>query len=119
MPASPPGNVFPALVVVGHIVTLIAAWQWRVRKKQGKKKKKAGELVAALRGSLDQRFFCADTLLPAVLIRRPRSLSSRVFLWSALLSLSPSLTPPLLFPLTRLGFLCCGDVAVNPVSAGC
>lgn len=36
MPASPPGNVFPALVVVGHIVTLIAVWQWRVRKKQGK-----------------------------------------------------------------------------------
>ncbi|KAE8282540.1 Plectin [Larimichthys crocea] len=34
MPASPPGNVFPALVVVGHIVTLIAVWQWRVRKKQ-------------------------------------------------------------------------------------
>lgn len=39
MPASPPGNVFPALVVVGHIVTLIVAWQWRVRKKQGKEKK--------------------------------------------------------------------------------
>lgn len=36
MPASPPGNVFPALVVVGHIVTLIAVWKWRVRKKQGK-----------------------------------------------------------------------------------
>ncbi|XP_026155351.1 plectin a isoform X11 [Mastacembelus armatus] len=34
MPASPPGNVFPALVVVGHIVTLIVVWQWRVRKKQ-------------------------------------------------------------------------------------
>ncbi|KAA8586222.1 hypothetical protein FQN60_007791 [Etheostoma spectabile] len=35
MPAIPPGNVFPALVVVGHIVTLIFAWQWRVQKKQG------------------------------------------------------------------------------------
>uniref|UniRef100_UPI0037E86123 plectin a isoform X9 n=1 Tax=Semicossyphus pulcher TaxID=241346 RepID=UPI0037E86123 len=34
MPASPPGNVFPTLVVVGHIVTLIAVWKWRVRKKQ-------------------------------------------------------------------------------------
>uniref|UniRef100_A0A672GV28 Plectin n=1 Tax=Salarias fasciatus TaxID=181472 RepID=A0A672GV28_SALFA len=37
MPASPPGNVFPALVVVGHIVTLIVVWQLRVRKKQGKR----------------------------------------------------------------------------------
>ncbi|XP_024920953.1 plectin a isoform X6 [Cynoglossus semilaevis] len=34
MPASPPGHVFPALVAVGHIVTLIVVWQWRVRKNQ-------------------------------------------------------------------------------------
>ncbi|XP_067468415.1 plectin a isoform X11 [Thunnus thynnus] len=34
MPTSPPGHVFPTLVVVGHIVTLIAVWQWRIRKKQ-------------------------------------------------------------------------------------
>ncbi|XP_033831135.1 plectin a isoform X5 [Periophthalmus magnuspinnatus] len=34
MPTSPPGNVFPALVVVGHILTLLIAWQWRVRKKE-------------------------------------------------------------------------------------
>ncbi|XP_071751073.2 plectin a isoform X4 [Centroberyx gerrardi] len=34
MPASPPGNVFPTLVVVGHIVTLIVVWQWRQRKRQ-------------------------------------------------------------------------------------
>lgn len=34
MPASPPGNVFPTLVVVGHIVTLIAVWQWRQRRRQ-------------------------------------------------------------------------------------
>ncbi|XP_028277647.1 plectin a isoform X4 [Parambassis ranga] len=34
MPTSPPGTVFPALVVVGHIVTLIVVWQWRVRRKQ-------------------------------------------------------------------------------------
>lgn len=40
MPTSPPGNVFPALVVVGHIVTLIAVWQWRIHKKQGKKSRK-------------------------------------------------------------------------------
>lgn len=36
MPTSPPGNVFPALVVVGHIITLIAVWRWRVSTKQGK-----------------------------------------------------------------------------------
>lgn len=36
MPTSPPGNVFPALVVVGHVVTLIAVWRWRVCTKQGK-----------------------------------------------------------------------------------
>ncbi|KAK1879979.1 ATP-dependent zinc metalloprotease FtsH [Dissostichus eleginoides] len=36
MPVRPP-YVFPALVVVGHVVTLILAWQWRVQKKQGKK----------------------------------------------------------------------------------
>ncbi|KAJ3608932.1 hypothetical protein NHX12_023460 [Muraenolepis orangiensis] len=36
MPASPPGSVFPALVVVGHIVTLLAVWQWKQRKRQGK-----------------------------------------------------------------------------------
>ncbi|CAF94416.1 unnamed protein product [Tetraodon nigroviridis] len=36
MPTSPTGNVFPALVVVGHIVTLIAVWRWRVCTKQGK-----------------------------------------------------------------------------------
>lgn len=49
MPASPPGNVFPALVVVGHIVTLIAVWQWRVRKKQGKKSWKTHRYVAYFR----------------------------------------------------------------------
>ncbi|CAB1447267.1 unnamed protein product [Pleuronectes platessa] len=36
MPASPPGSAFPALVVVGHIVTLVVAWRWRVRRKQAR-----------------------------------------------------------------------------------
>lgn len=34
MSASPPGNVFPTLVVVGHIVNLIAVSQWRQRRRQ-------------------------------------------------------------------------------------
>lgn len=41
MPVSPPGNWFPALVVAGHVVTLIFAWQRRVRKKQGKSSRAA------------------------------------------------------------------------------
>lgn len=51
MPASPPGNVFPALVAVGHIVTLIVFWQWRVRKKQGKKSSKNSSLQGLRRES--------------------------------------------------------------------
>ncbi|KAF0024299.1 hypothetical protein F2P81_023101 [Scophthalmus maximus] len=34
MPASPPGNVFPALVALGHVVTLIVVWRLRTRKKE-------------------------------------------------------------------------------------
>lgn len=99
MPASPPGNVFPALVVVGHIVTLIAVWQWRARRKQGKRSD--GSVLDIKRSSPSSR-------------RLPCSLFSWLFLWS---TLSSTRSPPLFS--TRLGFLWYGDVAVNPVNAGC
>ena len=129
MLASPPGNVFPALVVVGHIVTLIVAWQWRVRKKQGKEKKTPLRLVsarlcfrrgdgAAFQRKLDQSLVCADSFSASVLVRRVCSLC--VFVCAHFSSRPHS---PLgfffFFSLTRLGFLWYGDVAVNPVSAGC
>ncbi|KAL7826936.1 hypothetical protein AOLI_G00321450 [Acnodon oligacanthus] len=51
MPASPPGNVFPTLVVLGHIVTLIAVWSWRQRRRQfceGKAEKAAQERLSGV-----------------------------------------------------------------------
>lgn len=53
----------------------------------------------------------------AVLVRRVCSLC----VFSSAHTSLPVLTPPLVFffSLTRLGFLWYGDVAVNPVSAGC
>ncbi|XP_052389493.1 plectin-like isoform X10 [Carassius gibelio] len=34
MPANPSGTVFPTLVVLGHVATLIAVWRWMQRRKQ-------------------------------------------------------------------------------------
>lgn len=37
MPASPPGPTLPALVVLGHLVTLIIFWRLRKHKREGKR----------------------------------------------------------------------------------
>ncbi|XP_077051492.1 plectin a isoform X6 [Siphateles boraxobius] len=34
MPANPSGTVFPTLVVLGHVATLIVVWRWMQRRKQ-------------------------------------------------------------------------------------
>lgn len=36
MPTGPPESVFPALVAAAHIAALIAAWKWRLRRREGK-----------------------------------------------------------------------------------
>lgn len=50
---------------------------------------------------------------------RPSSLLSVVLCFHGAHSVALFLTAPLFFPFTRLGFLWSGDVAVNPVNAGC
>lgn len=37
MPPSPPGPTLPALVVLGHLVTLVVFWRLRKLKGQGKR----------------------------------------------------------------------------------
>lgn len=123
MPTSPPGSVFPALVVVGHIVTLIAVWQWRVRKKQGKAQKEKEKQTRGthkknfqgdrgdLRRKLDLRFFwrLSGWVCSLSLSRRPDCFcmlrSARWFACSLSVSL-PSLVS-----------VSCLRGAVNPVSA--
>lgn len=76
MPASPPGNVFPALVAVGHIVTLIVFWQWRVRKKQGKKSLKNSSLQGLRRESWRRDRQIKDFPLQTVCCRQSCSVVS-------------------------------------------
>ncbi|KAI4818179.1 hypothetical protein KUCAC02_011538 [Chaenocephalus aceratus] len=113
MPASPP-YVFPALVVVGHVVTLILAWQWRVRKKQGKKSHRREahfKRNSCAFQRADQRFVSVQ--IASVVVRPPRS--SLLCLCGAHTFSSLPHTPLSL----RLGFLWYGCVAVNPLNAGC
>lgn len=112
MPTSPPGNVFPALVVLGHIATLIAVWRWRVCTKQGKTSRKTRRWQAFFRrGDLGT---CRKVCLV-------------VLCWpSCLLILLPC---PVLFPCEHISRLCSllffslplqfPVPALNPITACC
>lgn len=110
MPASPPGNVFPALVVVGHIVTLLAVWRWRVCKKQGKTSWRTRRWQGYFRrgGHGTWRGGCL------VVSNRPSCLLNLLscpewFFASTLLVLLPPLFFPSQFPV----------LALNPITACC
>lgn len=47
MPANPSGTVFPTLVVLGHVATLIAVWKWMQRRKVSEGKKKQNYALKA------------------------------------------------------------------------
>lgn len=94
MPASPPGNVFPALVAVGHIVTLIVFWQWRVRKKQGKKSLKNSSLQGLRRESWRRDRQIKDFPLQTVCCRQSCSVVSTLFCPLCFCSTRSSLSLP-------------------------